>query len=202
MSGEEKDFAAIYDAYYLKIVGYLHRLVGESEAQDVAQETFVKAAKALDNFRGDSSLSTWLYRIATNAAMDHLRKPGSRHTSLALGNAPEDDSPRSEETIPDDERPVLDTLLIRKDMNECIRGIVDSLTENYRSVLVLSELESLTNAEISEVLGISLDTVKIRLHRARTRLRKELEAKCNFYHDDRNELACDRKITSLKFIKK
>ncbi len=202
MSGEEKDIAAIYDANYPKIVGYLRRIVGEAEAEDVAQETFVKAAKALDGFRGDSSLSTWLYRIATNAAMDHLRKPGSRNAAFSSSDMPDDDSPGSDETIPDNERPVLDTLLIRKDMNECIRGVVDCLPENYRNVLVLSELEGFTNSEIVEVLGISLETVKIRLHRARTRLRKELETKCNFYHDDRNELACDRKTTSLKFLKK
>ncbi len=202
MSDDQKGFSAIYAEYRPKIVGYLRRLVGDADAEDVAQEVFVKVDKALEDFRGDSSLSTWIYRIATNAAMDHLRKPGSRNAAVVPGRVPDDDSPGIEETIPDDERPVLDTLLIRKDMNECIRGVVDGLPENYRSVLVLSELEGMTNAEIVEVLSISLDTVKIRLHRARTRLRKELEAKCNFYHDDRNELACDRKTTSLKFIKK
>jgi len=101
--------------------------------------------------------------------------------------------------MPDDSAPVLDTLLIRKDMKECIRDIVESLPDNYRNVLVLSEFEGPTNAEIA---GISLDTVKIRLFRARARLKKELEAKCNFYHDDRNELACDRKTISLKFPSK
>ncbi len=202
MIDEQKDFPVVYAEYRPKIVGYLRRLVGDTDAEDVAQEVFVKVAKALDGFRGESSLSTWIYRIATNAAMDHLRKPGSRNAAFSSSDVPDDDSPGSDETIPDNERPVLDTLLIRKDMNECIRGVVDGLPENYRNVLVLSELEGFTNSEIVEVLGISLETVKIRLHRARTRLRKELESKCNFYHDDRNELACDRKTTSLKFIKK
>ncbi len=87
-------------------------------------------------------------------------------------------------------------------MNECIRRIVDSLPGDYRTVLVLSEFECLPNVEIAEVLGISLDTTKIRLHRARAKLRKELEAHCNFYRDERNELSCDRKTTSLKFLKK
>ncbi len=87
-------------------------------------------------------------------------------------------------------------------MNDCIRGIVDSLPENHRTVLVLSDLEGLTNAEICEVLDLPLDTVKIRLHRGRKRLKKELEAKCLFYRDDWNELACDRKTTPLKFRKK
>jgi RNA polymerase sigma-70 factor (ECF subfamily) len=202
MTDAGRDFQLIYREYYPKIVGYLRRLVGEAEAEDVAQETFVKASKALDGFRGDSSLSTWLYRIATNAAMDHLRKPASRQTHPITASSPDDDSPAGDDAVPDDSAPVLDTLLIRKDMNECIRNIVDGLPENYRTVLVLGDLEGLANAEIAEVFGISLDTVKIRLHRARTRLRKELKAKCDFYHDERNELACDRKTTPLKFLKK
>ncbi len=202
MTNEENDFQHIYGEYYPKIVGYLRRLVGEAEAEDVAQDVFLKVNNALDGFRGESSLSTWIYRIATNAAMDHLRKPASRQTPPIPSSSPDDDSSVGDDTVPDDSAPVLDTLLIRKDMNECIRGIVDGLPENYRTVLVLSDLEGLTNAEIAEVCGISLDTVKIRLHRARTRLRKELKAKCDFYHDERNELACDRKTTPLKFLKK
>jgi RNA polymerase sigma-70 factor (ECF subfamily) len=201
MADSQRDFTSIFTEYYPKIVGYLKKLVGEAEAEDVAQEVFAKVSRSVDGFRGESSLSTWIYRIATNSAMDHLRKPATRQTANIPAGLPDDDSSDSEDTIPDHETPVLDTLLIRKDMNECIRGIVDSLPENYRTVLVLSDLEGLTNAEIAEVVGISLDTVKIRLHRARTRLRKELEAKCSFYHDERNELSCDRKITPLKFLK-
>lgn len=198
MIDEQKDFPAIYAEYRPKIVGYLRRLVGDADAEDVAQEVFVKVGKALEGFRGDSSLSTWIYRIATNTATDHLRKFSPRQV-LDFPNILSDDDTSPDATMPDDGAPVLDTLLIRKDMNECIRGIVESLPDSYRSVLVLSEFEGLTNAEIVEVAGISLDMVKIRLHRARVRLKKELEAKCNFYHDNRNELACDRKTIRLKF---
>jgi RNA polymerase sigma-70 factor (ECF subfamily) len=198
MIDEQKDFPVIYAEYRPKIVGYLRRLVGDADAEDVAQEVFVKVGKALEGFRGDSSLSTWIYRIATNTATDHLRKFAPRQ-ALDFPNISPDDDTSPDSTMPDEGAPVLDTLLIRKDMNECIRGIVDSLPDNYRSVLVLSEFEGLTNAEIAEIASISLDTVKIRLHCARVRLKKELEAKCNFYHDNRNELACDRKTIRLKF---
>lgn len=199
---KEAAFQDVYTQYRPKILNYLRRLVGEADAEDVAQEVFVKVSKSLDSFRGESLLSTWIYRIATNAALDYLRKPSSRRKPIDPVGLPDDDSLSGEDAIPDDSVPVLDTLLIRKDMNECIRGIVESLPDNYRSVLVLSEFEGLTNAEITEIAGISLDTVKIRLHRARTRLRKELKTKCNLYHDERNELACDRKTTPLKFLKK
>lgn len=200
MGTREEEFQEIFTVYYPKIVRYLRRLIGEAEAEDVAQEVFVKVSRALDGFRGEASLSTWVYRIATNAAMDHRRKSGSQHEPLTPDDPSDDDAPMDTAAL--DAGPRLDTLLIRKDMNDCIRGIVDGLPENYRTVLVLSDLEGLMNAEIAVVLDLSLDTVKIRLHRARVRLRKELEAKCNFYRDERNELACDRKTTSLKFLKK
>jgi RNA polymerase sigma-70 factor (ECF subfamily) len=200
MDSAEEEFQKIYDDHYTKIVQYLRRLVGE-EAEDVAQEVFVKVHGALDNFRGEAKLSTWIYRIATNAAMDRLRSSSSKIQS-ALSSLTDESGPVNEiEQVADDSIPRLDTLLIRKDMNDCIRGIVEALPENYRTVLVLSDLEGLTNAEICEVLALPLETVKIRLHRGRIRLKKELHSNCNFYRDDRNELACDRKTTSLKFIK-
>ncbi len=79
--------------------------------------------------------------------------------------------------------------------------LLEGLPENYRAVLILSDLEEMTNQEIAEVLDISLEAVKIRLHRARVRLKKELEHNCSFYRDDRNELACDLKVSSLRFLK-
>lgn len=91
MGMREEEFREIYTVYYLKIVRYLRRLVGEIEAEDVAQEVFVKVNKALDGFRGESQLSTWIYRIATNAAMDHLRKSASRQTSPISGGPSDDD---------------------------------------------------------------------------------------------------------------
>ena len=192
------DFSDIYRDHYPKIVGYLRRLVGELEAEDAAQETFVKVSRSLEGFRGESSLSTWIYRIATNTAMDHLRRKSSR----VVRPAEESDPAEDDHSAPADTAPLHDTLLIRKDMNDCIRGIVDGLPDDFRTVLILSEFEGFANAEIAEVLGISLDMVKIRLHRARTRLRKALEASCDFYRDERNELSCDRKPASLKFREK
>ncbi len=200
MPVDQLDFNAIYAEFYPKIVGYLKRVVGESEAEDAAQEVFVKVSRSLESFRGESTLSTWIYRIATNTAMDHLR---SHSKEILRQDSPaEKDLQTDEDAGPADTTPLLDTLIIRKDMNECIRGIVDTLPDDYRTVLVLSEFQGLTNAEISEVVGVSLETVKIRLHRGRTRLRKELETKCNFYRDERNELSCDRKTTRLKFHNK
>jgi RNA polymerase sigma-70 factor (ECF subfamily) len=199
MEEGQRDFQEIYVEYYPKIVGYVRRLVGGLDAEDAAQEVFVKISQALDRFRGESSLATWIYRIATNTALDHVRKASS-HKTIQL---PEEDLvPSGTDSIPRDNEPRLDTVLIRKDMNECIRGLVNELPENYRTVLVLSDLEGFTNAEIGDILGISLDTVKIRLHRARLALRKSMDRTCELYHDERNELSCDRKPAVLDFLKK
>lgn len=81
-------------------------------------------------------------------------------------------------------------------MNECIRNFIENLPENYRSVVVLSKLDGLKNVEIGKILALTLTTVKIRLHHAKARLKKELETHCSFYRDERNQLACDLKTVT------
>jgi RNA polymerase sigma-70 factor, ECF subfamily len=201
MSESQKDFTALYGEYYPKIVVYLRRLVGDAEAEDVAQEAFVKISRSLDGFRGESQLSTWIYRIATNTAMDHHRKPSSQQSARTVAISDEDDLSADERAMLQDNAPLHDTALIRKDMNECIRGLVNDLPENYRFVLMLGDLDGFTNAEIADILGLSLETVKIRMHRARQHLKKSMDTACHLYRDERNELSCDRKLPSLKFLK-
>lgn len=183
-----RDFDSIYQEFQPKIQRYLGNLIGEDDALDVAQAVFLKISRSLKNFRGESSLSTWIYRIATNAAHDHAvsffaRQQGSEELF---------DDEGSIDDLPDTGASGTEREYIRREMNTCIRGVVDRLPENYRTVLVLSDLEDLTNPEIAEVLGISIDTVKIRLHRGRTALRKAMNSQCSFYRDERNELMCER----------
>ena len=199
MSDSPHDFSIFYREYYPKIVGYLRRLVGDAEAEDVAQETFVKVSRSLDGFRGESQLSTWIYRIATNAALDHLRRPSDAPSARREHGTGEDDGPDDAPLA--DDAPLHDALLIRKEMSDCIRGLVNDLPENYRTVMVLADLEELTNAEIGDVLGLTLNTVKIRLHRARLQLKKTMDQACHLYRDARNELSCERKSTRLEFKK-
>ena len=84
-------------------------------------------------------------------------------------------------------------MLIRQEMNLCIRQVVEGLPDHDREVILLSEFEGRTNANIAGILGVSLDTVKSRLHRARGRLKQALDARCTLYHDERQGLACDQK---------
>jgi RNA polymerase sigma-70 factor (ECF subfamily) len=94
--------------------------------------------------------------------------------------------------LPDADRPV-DERLVIDEMNECVRQVIDSLPEDYRAALVLHDLEGHSAAETAEICGCSLPTAKIRIHRARFRLRGALQEKCDFYRDSESVLRCDRK---------
>jgi RNA polymerase sigma-70 factor (ECF subfamily) len=176
MSHDELDFQSIHETFRPKIHRYLSRLVGEDDAEDLTQEVFVKVSRALSTFRGESQLSTWIYRIATNAAIDKMRAPSFQQDSQN-DSVDDMDEIRDEETWSEG-TPTPEQQLVRKDMYECFGNFMQNLPANYRTVVALSELGELTNQEIAEILGLSLDTVKIRLHRGRARLFKELKAYC------------------------
>jgi RNA polymerase sigma-70 factor (ECF subfamily) len=193
----EREFSDIYKEYHPKISHYLIRLVREHEAEDVAQVVFEKVGNNLSEFKGESKISTWIFRIATNAALDRLKSSSYKRTfsgsqsPVPLQTVENLDLMFNKPTSPDQK-------VIRDEMSECVREFVDRLQTDYRTVLILNELEGFTNKEIADILQISLDTAKIRLHRARAMLKKILQDGCDFYHDDRSELACDRKQSDKK----
>ena len=189
---KENNFSAIYSEFYPKITHYLTRLVGEHEAEDVAQTVFEKVNTNLSTFKGESKVSTWVFKIATNAALDRLKSPSYKRTpSGPLAPVPLQTVENIEMAFNKPSSP--DQKVIRDEMSDCVREFVDRLQTDYRTILVLNELEGFTNTEIADILQISVDAAKIRLHRARAKLKKELEKGCDFYHDERSELACDRK---------
>lgn len=193
MIDRESDFKKIHDTYAPRIKRYLGKLAGEDEAEDLTQETFTRVSQSLKNFQGQSSLWTWIYKIATNTAIDRIRKNKLVKNDLTLDEADdiEDKNIWTGETrVPDDH-------IIRKEMNDCIRNVVFKLPEAYRTVIVLSEFEGFKNEDIAKILGFSLESVKIRLHRARLKLKEELSKQCILYRDDRNEFACEQKSNSL-----
>lgn len=193
MNNREDEFQEIYRAYQPKIHRYLVNLVDEHEADDLTQEVFIKVDHGLDDFRGESSLSTWIYRIATNVAMDRLRSPsfrrGSKDKSIEAGEAEISDK----NAWTGEKTPLVEQQLYRKEMSECIHDFIGELPENYRPVLVLIELEGLSNHKVAEILGVSQGTVKIRLHRAREKLRNMLMSGCDSYWVEGNEFVPDLK---------
>ena len=201
MADGEFNFQKIHDDFCPRILRYLTCMVGENDAEDLTQEVFAKIDRALKAFRADSKLSTWIYQIATNVAVDRLRR---------LSVCPKDAEKLPLEDIADieeekeiwtgEEKTSTEQRIIRQEMNGCIREIIVTLPETYRSIIVLSELEGFKDSEIADILGLSLQATKIRLHRARTRLKKELKTSCVFYRDERNEFACDRKLPFMQIM--
>jgi RNA polymerase sigma-70 factor (ECF subfamily) len=159
-------FEQIHAEYRPKILRYLRRMVGPDEAQDLAQEIFIKVERGLGGLREDSRLSTWIYRIATNTALDRLRSPSYKRSVRLEAARPSDQYLEIEipdqDSISGKQAPTVEQQHVRDEMNSCIRGFIEGLPENYRTVVVLGELEGLKNREIAEVLDMSLDTVKIR----------------------------------------
>jgi len=188
----ETKFSDIYQEFNPKVTHFLTRLVGDNEAEDVAQVVFEKVSNSLSDFKGESKLSTWIFKIATNAALDRLKSPSYKRTPsgplapVPLQTVENIKNVFSRPTSPDQK-------VIRDEMSDCVREFVDRLPPDYRTIIILNELKGFTNKEIAEILQISLDAAKIRLHRARAQLKKSLESGCDFYLDEGSELACDRK---------
>ncbi len=137
----------------------------DEDAQDIAQEAFMRVFKGIERFDFKFAFSTWLYRIVTNLAIDHLRKQRG-HVSLS-GHPDDDESGNLATDLPDhrDERP--SDAMISREMAEEVRDVLDGLADHFRTALVLREFEGLSCREIADVVGATQVTVRWRLHRGR-----------------------------------
>lgn len=159
---DEGALGEVIRAYGERITSVVSGMLRDRDAvEDVVQAAFTKAWFRIGSFKGDSSLYTWLYRVAVNAAKDYVKGRSRRPL------APLDE--RMATQIPNGEPHVIEGLE-RREIRLRVRAAVDALPERYRTVLALRELEGLTYQEIAEVLGLSLGTVESRLFRARRRL--------------------------------
>ncbi len=178
---DDLDFQKIHSDFRQKITHYLARLVGEFEAEDLTQEVFVRVSQNLSSFRGDARLSTWIYRIATNTALDRLRQPsyrrGAQNQSLDGFDMAEGETGDKEIWTGEDPSS-LEQLVHQKEGLDCLCGVIEALPENYRAVVFLDQVEDFTAKEIADILGMDLNVVKIRLHRGRLRLFQELRKHC------------------------
>ncbi len=149
----------------------------EEDALDMSQEAFIKAYNSIDNFRGESRFSVWLYRLTTNVCLDFLRsKTRKAHSSLTFT---EDEEDGKELEIPD-ERFSPDSITERNELREAIARGLNALPADYRAILLLREIESLSYDEIALVLELEEGTVKSRIFRARKKLCEILIADRNF----------------------
>ncbi len=198
MDRDTRDFKEIHASYRPRIVRYLARFVGEDGAEDLAQEVFLRVSRGLPDFKGDAKLSTWIYRIATNVAMDRLRSKSFRQARSDGTGSRREGSVENADVLPDEKSPPVERQLMRDQMSSCVHDYVNTLPENYRAVVILSDIEGLSNQEIAEVLELTLDTVKIRLHRGRAMLKEKLRKGCSFERDEDNVLVCDPKAGPVR----
>lgn len=157
-----------------------------AEAEDLTQETLLRAHTKLATLDDESRIVPWLYRIATNIARDRFRQASWRHRPDPL------DSEESGPALPvTDPAPRLDKVMEQREMSDCVRRYLEDLAASYQTVILLHDVQGLTNPEVADLLGISVDAVKIRLHRARAKLRAALATGCSFSQDERGVSVCE-----------
>jgi RNA polymerase sigma-70 factor (ECF subfamily) len=144
-------------------------------AEDCVQDAFVNAFRKIGDFEGRSSLKTWLHRIVVNQALMKIRSRGRRREDPIDGLLPEFDDQACRIEAPWQHMATPDQVLERDDQRAMVRNAIDRLPDNYRIVLQLRDIEEWSTAEVAEALELSQDNVKVRLHRARSALKKLLE---------------------------
>ena len=175
--GDVNAFEALVRAYEKNVYNLALRMMGNAQdAEDMAQEAFLKAYNSLPGFRGDSRFSVWLYRIVSNVCLDQLRKKSKRPTvSLSMED---EDGEETQLDLPDTAQSP-EEALEKKLTREAVRRGLAQLPEDARQILLLREIQGLSYEEIGEALGLEAGTVKSRIFRARKRL-------CAFLLEDGN----------------
>jgi RNA polymerase sigma-70 factor (ECF subfamily) len=175
-SGQEAAYRELIRRYERPVFALLFRMVRDRElAEDLAQETFVKALNAIDSYRPEFKFSSWIFKIANNAAIDHLRR--RELDTLSLDGSPHAETPEAMQAtalqIGARQESPLDTVEA-KELGGAIEAAIGSLRPEYRSCILLRHVEGRAYEEIAEILNLPLGTVKTYIHRARNELRQSL----------------------------
>lgn len=174
--GNERAYEVMVITHGGRMLAVAKRMLGnEEEARDALQEAFIQAFRGLARFEGNSQLGTWLHRIVVNAALMRMRTRRSRPEESIEDLLPrfQDDGHTREHY--EDWADTPQRMLESKQVRHLVRASIERLPETHRTVLVLRDIEELSTAEVAELLGISENAVKIRLHRARQALREQLD---------------------------
>ena len=190
---DEAAFEELIRQYEKKVYSLCFRMCGNSEdAEEAAQDAFLALWRGIDRFRQESSLSTWIYRLATNACIDTLRRRKKQSGSVSLDDEElfvdaVDTSPQPQETVE------------RREAQKLLQEGLSALPEEYRKVLILREIEGLSYTEIAESASIELGTVKSRISRGRSLLRNFLSGNGNFFEIASSKVTeCNREEMSAK----
>ena len=163
--GEKEAYDLLVLKYQQRVINLISRFVkNHSDALDVSQETFIKAYRALPNFRGESAFYTWLYRIAVNTAKNHLTVQSRKITKSDYDVA---DIEQIEGSMSLTEQTTPESLLVKDELQETILKTIENLPEDLKSAIMLREIEGLSYEEIAEVMECPVGTVRSRIFRAR-----------------------------------
>jgi len=169
--GDRDAFNILVEAYQQKVINLAYGMLSSQEdAYDAAQETFIRIYKNIGEFKGASSLSTWIYRICTNICNDMLRKRSKVRGTISL-DAEDEDNPVHRLA---DDTPTPEQAVELSERQAAVRRAIAELSEEYRSVILLFDIEGLSYDEISAILNCPIGTIKSRLSRARANLKKIL----------------------------
>ena len=172
--GDKRAFELLVEKYQRKLGRLLSRLVRDpGEVEDVTQEAFVKAYRALPSFRGDSAFYTWLYRIGINTAKNYLVAMGRRAPTSTEIDAEDAEGHESGEQLRDINTP--ESLLLSKEIAATVNAAIESLPEELRSAIQLRELEGMSYEEIAKLMGCPIGTVRSRIFRAREAIAERLK---------------------------
>jgi RNA polymerase sigma-70 factor (ECF subfamily) len=171
--GDKRAFDLLVTKYQRKIFRLLSRLIRDpGEIEDVAQEAFIKAYRALPNFRGESAFYTWLYRIAINTAKNHLVAQGRRAPTSTETEVEDAENFDDADGLRDVNTP--DAVMMSRQVGDAVNRAIDRLPEDLRTAIVLRELEGLSYEEIAESMNCPIGTVRSRIFRAREAIADEL----------------------------
>lgn len=174
-SGDVESFELLISSYDKRAYNIAYRIMGnEEDAKDMAQEALLRVFRSLKDFKGQAAFSTWLYRIVTNVCLDELRRRKNEKYVSIDSTIYTDSGEMHMELCSDKETP--ESVYEVVEQRELIKNAIRELNEDYRSVIVLRDIQGFSYGEISEILNCSLGTVKSRISRGRTMLRNKLKA--------------------------
>ena len=177
VAGREDGFEELVRRYQRPIAAYVYRMVGDYEAAlDLTQEVFIKVYNSLARYRPEYKFSTWIYKIAHNCAVDHLRRNQARGHALAAGRVAASDAGgdgEARELTIESQRPTPEQESERAERRAEIEAVIGALPAAYKELVVLRHSHDLSYDEIAEVMGLPLGTVKNRLFRAREVMRQQ-----------------------------